>query len=823
MHSFHLHLGDMKILLAALLLGISSGCFGQTAELSVRVLTDQKLPISNATAELYRIEDSSVVKTEVTDNNGVALFQNIREGNYFLKLTSVGFAPTYSGGIQVLAGQTDFSLAPIVMDKTNTTLKEVIVDGKKPFIQKLSDRLVVNVENSIVNAGNTAFEVLERSPGVNIDQNDVIRMRGKQGVIIMIDGKTTAMNGTDLINYLKSLPSASLERIDLITNPSAKYDATGTAGIIDIRMKKDQRLGANGSFTASYGQGKYPKASAGNTFNYRDKRVNVFGNYNYAYRVFRNHLFLDRSFYENGIYNGGDLKDNSSKIPINGNTARIGADFFAGKKTTIGFVVNANFHHVKRTAVNSSQVINPQKNFESTFTSTASNNDRASNVVSNINFRHTFDSLGKELTADLDYGSYPSSSITRNTTQYYKLDGSSLQPNYILDGDQQGKLRFQTAKLDFSNPMKKRLKFETGFKLSFVSSDNDAKFFDVSSGSPKNDTSKTNHFIYKENNNAGYIIVSKEFKHFNLQAGLRGEHTNFRTNQKIGSLTFDSSYFQLFPSAFFNYKLKEDQTLGLSVSRRIDRPGYGDLNPFLFLIDVTTYATGNTRLLPQLTWAYELSYTLKSLNFSLSYSHTTNQQNITLARFTEVFPNIPSPENVTVQIPINLSSSDYFGVSVSAPVKISKWWNMVNNGNLYYQKFNGHFSGTFLNAGKPVADVRSNNSFTLGKGWQAELNGSLNTGGQYGFMVMNRQWALDLGLQKSLLKKKGQLRLSVTDIFYTNLPRAVVTFDNYVEKWHALRESRVATLTFNYKFGRSSVQGSKRRTTGSEEERQRAG
>jgi outer membrane receptor protein involved in Fe transport len=681
---------------------------------------------------------------------------------------------------------------------------------------------VVNVENSIVSAGSSAMDVLERSPGVNIDQNDAISLRGKAGVIIMIDGKPTPMTGADLANYLKGLPSSAIERIDIITNPSAKYEAAGNSGIIDIRMKKDQRMGVNGTFTTGYGQGVYPKANAGSTFNYRNSKVNLFGNYNYAYRIGLNHLLLDRSFFDNGVYNGGDLKDNYSKSPVSSHTPRLGMDFFPSKKTIIGFVVNGNFNHYTRKNNNKSIVLDTDKQASSTFNSFASNNDHNNNAVANINFKHTFDSTGKELTADADYGYYKSNSLTVNSTSYYKLDGSPLQPVYTLNGDQNGDLIFKTAKIDYVNPFGKGNKWEAGIKTSFVSSDNDAKFFDVSNGTPENDVNKTNHFLYKEYNNAGYINFSTAINKLDIQIGLRGEHTKLNTEQKIGNVKFDSSYFKLFPSAFLNYKLKEDQTIGLSVSRRIDRPGYSELNPFLFLIDVTTYATGRPGLLPQITWSYELSYTLKNLNFSLSYSHTTDNQNITLARFKEVFPNIPSAENVTVQIPINLKSSDYVGVSIAAPVRINSWWNMVNNGNIYYEKFNGNFSGTQLNNGKPAADIRTNNTFTLKKGWTAELNASLNTGGQYGFMVLNKQWALSAGVQKTILENKGTLRFNITDIFWTNLPRAVITYNNYIEKWHAYRESRVANFTFTYRFGNSKVQAARRRTTASEEERQRA-
>lgn len=263
--------------------------------------------------------------------------------------------------------------------------------------------------------------------------------------------------------------------------------------------------------------------------------------------------------------------------------------------------------------------------------------------------------------------------------------------------------------------------------------------------------------------------------------------------------------------------------MGFSVSRRIDRPGYAELNPFLFLIDATTYATGQPGLLPQLTWSYELSYTWKNLNFTLGYSPTTDNHNIAIARFKDVFPQIPASDNVTVQIPVNLSSSDYYGLTVSAPVRISSWWNMVNNADVYYNHFNGNLGTTVLDNGKPAIGVRTNNTFTLSRGWSAELNGEFHSGGQYGFMVADPRWGLSAGAEKAVLKKKGSVRFHITDIFWTNLPRAVITYNDYIEKWHAWRDTRVATLSFTYRFGNSKVQAARQRATASEEERQRAG
>lgn len=794
----------------------------QRGKILLKVVNQQQQPIENVTAELLRMKDSSLVKFALSDKSGSVEFENILFGDYIIRTSLVNHEHQYSSAItlssaQPLKNMDDITLLPVIKQ-----LKTVEITGRKPFIQRMSDRIVVNVDNSSVNAGSSAFDVLERSPGILIDANDNISMRGRAGVIIMIDGKPSPMSGADLVNYLRSLPSNAIERIDLITNPSSKYDAAGNAGIIDLRMKKDQRYGTNGSLTAGYGQGIYPKANAGINFNHRNKKMNLFGGYNYAYRMNLNHLLLDRNFFSNGQFTGKDEKDNYTKIPLKLNTFRIGADFFPSAKTIIGFVVSANVNDVRPFNNNSSVVSDASKQPLFTFHTQTKNKHQNENTVANFNLKHTFDSTGKELTADLDLGYFGSDNFSSVNTQYYKLNGLPLQPDYNLDSYQKGNLKLATVKADYVNPMKNKARMEAGFKTSFVKTDNDARFYNMSSGTPEDDVNKTNHFFYDENINAVYVNYKKEYKKIDFQVGLRAENTNVKTKQVKGNIIGDSSYTQLFPSAFFNYKLKEDQTIGISVSRRIDRPNYSQLNPFLFLIDVTTYSTGNPSLLPQFTWSYELNYTIKNINVTLGYSHTKDNQNIVITRFKDIFPGIPSDDNVTIQIPVNLTSSDYFGVTVAAPVRISKWWNMINNANIFYNHFNGNLSGTTLNNGKAVANLSSNQTFTFKKGWTAELNGNYNSGGQYGFMAMRPQWGVGTGVQKSLWKGKGQIRLNITDIFWTNLPKATITYNNYIEYWKAFRETRVANLSFTYRFGNNKVQQARRRQSGSEEERQRA-
>jgi hypothetical protein len=361
-----------------------------------------------------------------------------------------------------------------------------------------------------------------------------------------------------------------------------------------------------------------------------------------------------------------------------------------------------------------------------------------------------------------------------------------------------------------------------------VTADNDAKFYNVLPTETRVDTNKTNRFFYDEYNHAAYANFSKEAKKFSFQLGLRAEQTEINTHQVQKDQRWDSSYLQFFPSAFFNYKLKDDKTIGVSVSRRIDRPGYSQLNPFLFLIDATTYATGKPELLPQLTWSYELSYTMKSMSFTLGYSHTKDPQTIAIIPILEAIPNFKiapgADSNITTQIPLNLTSSDYIGLTATTPIRINKWWNMVNNVNVFYNHFNGDLARTPISNGSPAANIRTNNSFTFKKGWSAELNANFFSGGRQGYMVSEPQWGVAIGGQKNVMQGKGTIRLSISDIFWTNLPKATVTYEGrYVENWHAFRESRVANLSFTYRFGSNKVLSARKRATASEEEVRRAG
>ena len=771
-----------------------------------------------ANVTLHRAADSVFVKASLSDEQGRFLFENTAMNRFFVRVSQVGYQ-RFSSPIFVLSAENpNINLRSISLVQDAKNLNEVTVRTTKPFIERQLDKTVVNVENSIVSAGSNALEVLERSPGVVVDQNDNISLKGKQGVIVMLNGKPSVIASQDLANYLRGLPANTLEKIEIITNPSAKYDAAGNAGILNLVMKKDQRYGTNGTVNLSYGQGVYAKTAEGMTFNHRNKKVNVFGNYNFAYRKAFSHLVLDRRFYNNNALVGVYDQDNFITFPFKNHTARIGADYNLSKKTVVGVVFNGVSNRFNPTGDTRTEVLNEAQQLVRYDLNSNRSKENWFNYTANANLKHTFDSTGRELNVDFDYAHYGNHTDQRFTTDYVDANDKKLLPSYILLGDILGKLDIKSVKADYTHPLKKKAKLEMGIKSSFVRADNDLKYYNASNEKPVFDPSQSNHFIYDENINAAYVNYAKQFEKINFQLGLRAEQTNIKGNQLATNVTFDSSYTRLFPSAFINYKYSKKHEWGLSVSRRLDRPSYRQLNPFRFFINNSTYSEGNPYLQPQFTYSFELSYTFKQqITTTLTYSRTNNN-------ITEVIMPAEGQDKITVQTNRNLTEFEFWGVNISAPIQVTKWWNSTNNFNTYYGLYKGKVANTPLHNGKVNFNINSSNSFVLGKkGYVAELTAVYRSRELYGFMDVLPTGQLSIGIQKSFWQRQGSLKLNATDLFYTSIGRATVTFRDYVEKFRVNRETRIVTLAFTYRFGNTKVAAGRRRISGVEEEKQRAG
>ena len=794
-----------------------------TTAFSFYVYNHQKEAVEGVTVALYSAKDTVLLRTALSEKNGEVRLTGLPAGDYFLKLTHTAYQNLSTPFLTLPASGT---LTSFVLQPTGAkTMESVTVTAQKPFIQRLQDRIVVNIEGSPISAGASAIEVLERSPGITLDQNDALSLRGKAGVLVLIDGKPTPMSGKDLTAYLRSLPASALERIEIITNPSAKYEAAGTAGIIDIRFKKDQRLGTNGTFTAAVGHGVLLKTSTGATFNHRSKKVNLFGSYNLSYRKDLNDLTQSRNFYESGKFAGRDIKENYLINTSTGNNLRLGMDYFLTAKTTLGVVATGNKNGSRPVSDNRSTNLNENGQPISYFTTDINNRGRSTNGMVNLNLRHQF-SKDREVTFDVDFGLFRSSALSSILTRFFGNNGASTQGEDLLEGDQTSKLMLKAAKGDYTSRGKTGIKWEMGGRASVVNADNDVQFFNVLASGRKVDSTKTNRFFYEEFNGAGYINAGKQWKKWGLQVGLRGEQTLINTMQVVSKIDWDSSYFQLFPSAFVNYKPTAHQTIGASVSRRIGRPAYGQLNPFLFLSDATAYTTGNPELLPQLTWSFEANYTYKNLFFVLEYSRTDQPQMLVIAPLLSILPDFPidprADSNITVERTVNLGRTNHYGLTVSAPVRLAKWWNSFNNANLLYNRFEGNVGGVALDNGMPAFYLQSNHNFTFSKGWTAEFSGAFFSGRRSGYAVFRPLGWVNAGLQKTVWKGAGNFRLNVSDIFRTRVLRFAAEYKGvYHDTGTAFRDPRVVNFGFTFRFGNNKVEAVKKRTTAGEEETRR--
>ncbi|KMQ60802.1 hypothetical protein ACM40_13820 [Chryseobacterium sp. BLS98] len=753
---------------------------------------------------------NALIKTEIAEQNGKFIFNDLKEGSYRLKISRNGAEVYQSENIQITENKT---LSPI--DLSVKTIEGVTITKTRPYIERQDGKMILNVENSIASTGNSAFEVLEKAPGVNVDNNDNISLRGKGNLLVQIDGKNTPMTGSDLAAYLRGIPSSTLEKIEFITNPSSKYDAAGTS-IINIKLKKDQRKGTNGSISTALGTGKFIKNNNSFSINHRNKKVNIFANYSFAYREFYNHLVLDRNFYSDGAFDKAYLQDNFLKFNFRNHIAKTGMDYYMNDKNVLGFSVGFVSNKFDPKGDNSSLILGSDHLPTGSFTTQNRSHDHWKNISFNLNHKYTIDSLGSEITTDFDFINYSNTSLQNFETRNYEKSGS-LKNLDILQGDINGNLNIYSLKSDLTKNLKDSWKLEAGIKTSFVKADNDLKFFNASSGTPELDLNKTNHFIYEENINAAYGNVSKKWEKFSATFGLRAENTIVKGTQLTTNQVNKKNYTQLFPSAVFSYNITDKSNLEINFSRRITRPSYNQLNPFKFYLDPTTYKAGNPDLNPQTTMNYELTYGLNSKYFAtLSYSKTKNNITDVIKPVTE------NGENITVQTNENLNSASYVGLYLIAPVKVTKWWEMNNSANFYYGSYTGNVSGTQINnKGNFTFNLNSINSFKLGNGFSAELTGNYQAREVYAYMDVKPNWYLNIGAQKKF-KNNSTLKFSFNDIFFTSNPKAQTIFNNYVENFVVKRDSRVATISYTYNFG-SSKNGQPRKTGGADDLKQRIG
>ena len=778
---------------------------------------DQKI-IDAATVSLYKASDSSLVKISIADKDGNFDFQHVAAGKYYLLATSIGHLATYSSTI--IVADKNINAGVLKLNNEIKTLKGITVTAKKPFIERKIDRTIVNVDASISNAGTSALEMLEKSPGVSVDKDGNISLKGKAGVTIMLDGKPSYLSGDQLANLLKNMPSSALDQIEIMTNPSAKYDAAGNSGIINIKTKKNKMKGFNGSVSSSVLQSYYTKTNQSLNLNYRTGKINLFGNYSYS--LWRGHTnqTINRKFRDTttkvteAIFDQKIVRSNRSQ----NHNIKAGFDFYASKNTTVGAVFSGFINPFDYFNNNHTYLNDGNNKVDSIVTADYLNKGNSKNFSTNLNLYHKFDSAGKEFTVDLDYIDYNMKSSSLLANNYYNPDMTVRKEPSSLLGTLPSKIKIYSAKTDFTFPLKKNAKIETGIKSSYVTTDNDAVYRNESHGETVIDEGKTNHFIYKENINAAYVNYNRQIKKWGLQAGLRAENTNAYGHQ-LGNAShpdsaFTKNYVNLFPTVYVSYQLNDKNTFSANYGRRIDRPDYGDLNPFYYFLDEYTYQVGNTLLQPQFSDNIELSHTYKGfLTTTLNYTKTHNA-------FSDVLKQITS-ERKTFQTKENLASKTNYGIAVSANFPVTPFWSTNLFSNVNYNAFSGVIDGGNLNIEATTFMANMNNQFKISEDWSAELSGFYRSKAIEGQIVMYPMWRLDAGVQKLILKKKGSLKFSVRDIFNSQHFQGYINYQDIDARIKNVWDSRTFSLTFSYRFGKPIKNQPHRRTGGASDEQNR--
>ncbi|WP_454803552.1 TonB-dependent receptor domain-containing protein [Mucilaginibacter phyllosphaerae] len=752
--------------------------------------------IPGATVRIYKVGDSIAVKAGSSDINGQITFGNLDYGNYFLKVSALG-KKDYQGPI-IQLNNSNLMLPPIVLTPAKSIgLAEVVVSAKRPLIETEIDRTIVNVSAMISSASSNSLEVLEKTPGVTINSNGEITLNGRSGVMVLIDGRQTYMSAQSLANYLKSLPGGVLDKIELMENPPAKYDAAGNA-IINLKLKKNRVGGFTGSFQTGYSQGRYAKNNNSLYINYNHAKLNFFGNFSYNLEKAYLSDDYDRYFYNSlSELKSRILLDNNTISRLNGSNAIIGLDYNISEYTTYGAQINFNKTNQKNNYDYYNQTLNPFM-LDSTGSGSTFIKDEGRNWSTNVNYTHKFGKSGREITMDANYLNYDSKNKQSLDNFTYTPFGETLS-NRRYFYNVPSLIHVYNAKADYVHPLKGKAKLEVGIKTSFVNNDNIADYYTITNQVATIDTNQSNHFKYSENINAAYINVQKSWRYLGIQAGLRAENTHAEGRQlgnaAVTETRFTKNYTQLFPSLFINYKLDTTgkQFFNFSISRRINRPNYQLLNPFIFIRDQFSYTSGNPLLTPQYQYRYEVKYQYRqALRLGLSYN-----------RFTDViFRTTSVTDNIFTTKPQNIGKGFMYILNIGSSLSPYTWWNFNLDMQIARMGLNGQVDGVTLNPRNSVVRGGTQNQFMISKRLSAEVFAYYISSDLNGQAYTQAMFRTNAAVQLKILDGKGSIRLNVDDIFHSwvyhnysvDLKQA-----NYTQVTES--DTRRFGLGFTYRFG----------------------
>jgi outer membrane receptor protein involved in Fe transport len=748
-------------------------------------------PASFATVALLTQKDSSIIKGRVAEDNGTFSFEKIPFGKYLVAITQMGFKKRFTEEIVISEDNLTAVIPDIFLQEETKVLAEVVVKSQKPLVERLPDRLVINVENSVLSAGQTGSEVLRSLPGVSPTIGGGISLRGKDNVMVMIDGKIISKEV--VASVLENLQGDNIVKVELITNPSAKYDAQASGGILNVITRKGLAQGLNGAFRVGGSQGRYGRVNGGIDFNYRKENINIYGGYNYRHsETFREESELTN--YRQSTIGEQRKSANNSFTNSNLNNIKIGLDYNLNKNHSIGFLIDGSFYKYDNIIDGNMSFQRNNTIIDSTLNSKGTPNGDMNLMNYAASYNGKLSPEGKEISFVTTYIDYQGNGRQNFASQTYNANKQPIGGLYQFRNFIPSSIQVFTSQLDYTTPISKTSKIEVGGRLSNTLSDNRNSQERFLEGIWKEiGNNQTN---YKEQVWAGYITYSKEFESFKTQIGLRTEYSDINLKNFV-----DTTYLNFFPSLSLEKKFSDNYAFTFSYSRKIDRPAYEDMIPFTVVYDKYTANRGNARLKPQYSNVFELSGNLKSIQVALNHTQTSSP----ITEFGDV--NYEARTFTTTYI--NFDNKNSTSLNISIPISITSWWQSNNN---LLGIYNSLLLKNYLNSDYAISfftgNINTRNTFSLGKGLSAELIAFYQAPQTVGLYNISAVGSVDLGLKKVFANKNVTIQLGVKDLFLTQPYNIGIDYSTINTFGYNRSDTRRVSLNFTYKFGKKTVKGS---------------
>jgi outer membrane receptor protein involved in Fe transport len=751
-------------------------------------------PLPFATVGVYTQKDS-LVGGGIADEKGKFEI-DLPHGSFYALVEFMGFEALKSSGFTLSPKQNAVNLGVISLQSSTADLDEVVVQGEKTLMELALDKRVFNVGKDLANAGGNASDILMNLPSVAVDPEGNVSLRGSANVRILIDGKPSGLVSFKGSSGLRQLPANLVERVEVITNPSARYEAEGMAGVINIILKKDEKQGFNGSGEVIVGSPLNLGLTA--NLNYRKNRINWFVNYGLANRVSPGRSKLYQEVYQDEFSTLLLQQRSTSTVNSLNNSLRAGLDYFFSEQSilTASYVWRRSDAH-RITDIRYEDYINTLDYYLGYALRRQDETEDEPNKEAILNFKKRFERKGHELNASFTYLNYWERSNQLFTQNSFSPAGLKLPRKDLTQTSLNDEYENQyLLQVDYTQPFGTKGKLETGVRTSFREMENDYLVQELQeSGSYETVDGLDNIFLYDENILAVYGILANEWAKWSYQAGLRAEYTDIETRLVETKESNPRAYSNLFPSGHLNYKANAKNAFQLSYSRRIRRPVYNDLSPYVTFSDQRNFFSGNPNLNPEFTDAYELGHILygeKSSLFSTLYYRNTQDK---IQRIRSVGEN-----GFSVTAPYNLVGEESYGLELSGDYAAKSWWKLDFNANFFYAKVDGSNLNQNFQATTTSMLFRQTSRFTLEKGWDLQLRGNYEARRKTAQGVQKGIFFLDISASKKILGQRGTLIFTLSDALNSRINRYVTEGGNFFTEGESQMMLRQANLTFNYRI-----------------------